>query len=99
MWRAAPGTMPASTIKSTFTLSSTCAKRNGARRDGAQRDGTMTRRHPPIRNGKLFTMNELEHQLDYPFADTLPEAGAVHEVAPGVYWVRMPLPFALDHIN
>src|ERR1700743_1306531 len=54
---------------------------------------------PPTRNGMLFTMNELEHQLDSPFADTLPEAGAVHEVAPGVHWVRMPLPFALDHIN
>jgi len=44
-------------------------------------------------------MNALEHQLDYPFADTLPEPGSVHEVAPGVYWLRMPLPFALDHIN
>jgi glyoxylase-like metal-dependent hydrolase (beta-lactamase superfamily II) len=54
---------------------------------------------PPIRNGKPFTMNELEHQLDYPFADTLPQAGTAHEVAPGVYWLRMPLPFALDHIN
>ncbi|MGV2389354.1 MAG UNVERIFIED_CONTAM: hypothetical protein LVR29_17170 [Microcystis novacekii LVE1205-3] len=21
------------------------------------------------------------------------------EVAPGVHWIRMPLPFALDHIN
>ncbi|WP_051340465.1 MBL fold metallo-hydrolase [Azospirillum halopraeferens] len=27
-----------------------------------------------------------------------PEGGAV-AVAPGVHWVRMPLPFALDHIN
>jgi glyoxylase-like metal-dependent hydrolase (beta-lactamase superfamily II) len=44
-------------------------------------------------------MNALEHQLDYPFADTLPEPGTVHEAAPGVYWLRMPLPFALDHIN
>ncbi|MEQ5840746.1 MBL fold metallo-hydrolase [Paraburkholderia acidicola] len=44
-------------------------------------------------------MNALEHQLDYPFADTLPEPGVAHEVAPGVLWLRMPLPFALDHIN
>ncbi|HVE08465.1 MAG TPA: MBL fold metallo-hydrolase [Paraburkholderia sp.] len=44
-------------------------------------------------------MNALEHQLDYPFADTLPEPGSVYEAAPGVYWLRMPLPFALDHIN
>ena len=44
-------------------------------------------------------MNALEHQLDYVFADALPESGGVKEVAPGVFWVRMPLPFALDHIN
>ena len=44
-------------------------------------------------------MNALEHQLDYVFADRLPESGGVMEVAPGVFWLRMPLPFALDHIN
>ncbi|OUL76411.1 MBL fold metallo-hydrolase [Paraburkholderia hospita] len=44
-------------------------------------------------------MNALEHQLDYPFADQMPAAGTTREVAPGVYWLRMPLPFALDHIN
>lgn len=44
-------------------------------------------------------MNPLEAQLAYPFADTLPAAGSVREVAPGVGWLRMPLPFALDHIN
>jgi glyoxylase-like metal-dependent hydrolase (beta-lactamase superfamily II) len=44
-------------------------------------------------------MNALEHQLDYPYADTLPEPGHVFDVAPGVKWLRMPLPFALDHIN
>jgi glyoxylase-like metal-dependent hydrolase (beta-lactamase superfamily II) len=44
-------------------------------------------------------MNALEHQLDYPFGDTLPEPGHKLEVAPGVFWLRMPLPFALDHIN
>lgn len=44
-------------------------------------------------------MNLLEQQLDYPFADRLPVDGAAMEVAPGVKWVRMALPFALDHIN
>jgi glyoxylase-like metal-dependent hydrolase (beta-lactamase superfamily II) len=44
-------------------------------------------------------MNHLESQLAYPFGDLLPAAGTVHEVAPGVFWLRMPLPFALDHIN
>ncbi len=44
-------------------------------------------------------MNPLEAQLDYPFADTLPTPGAVLPVAPGVFWLRMGLPFALNHIN
>ena len=37
-------------------------------------------------------------QLEYPF-DTLPAAGETRQIAPGVHWIRMPLPFALDHIN
>jgi len=44
-------------------------------------------------------MNPLESQLSYPFGDTLPAAGAVFPLAPGLGWLRMPLPFALDHIN
>ena len=36
--------------------------------------------------------------LEFPF-DAPPAAGATIEVAPGVQWLRMPLPFALDHIN
>jgi glyoxylase-like metal-dependent hydrolase (beta-lactamase superfamily II) len=44
-------------------------------------------------------MNLLEHELQYPFANQLPEGGHWLEVAPGIRWVRMPLPFALDHIN
>jgi glyoxylase-like metal-dependent hydrolase (beta-lactamase superfamily II) len=44
-------------------------------------------------------MNLLEAQLDYPFADTLPEPGHAIEVAPGIRWLRMALPFALNHIN
>lgn len=44
-------------------------------------------------------MNALESQLEYVFGDTLPAPGTVLEVAPGVLWVRMGLPFALDHIN
>ena len=43
--------------------------------------------------------NADESKLDYPLGDTLPAAGAVIELAPGVRWLRMPLPFALDHIN
>jgi glyoxylase-like metal-dependent hydrolase (beta-lactamase superfamily II) len=36
--------------------------------------------------------------LDYPFAEP-PPPGVALQVAPHVYWLRMPLPFALDHIN
>ncbi len=34
---------------------------------------------------------------DYPFPRL--EYGETLEVAPGVHWVRMPLPFALNHVN
>ncbi|QDZ29988.1 MBL fold metallo-hydrolase [Noviherbaspirillum sp. UKPF54] len=44
-------------------------------------------------------MNPLESQLHYPFGDQLPAPGALREIAPGVHWLRMGLPFALDHIN
>lgn len=44
-------------------------------------------------------MNLLERELQYPFGDTLPAPGETFEVAPGVRWLRMALPFALDHIN
>jgi glyoxylase-like metal-dependent hydrolase (beta-lactamase superfamily II) len=44
----------------------------------------MNAPHPPI--------------LDHPFASP-PPAGTAIEVAQGVLWLRMPLPFALDHIN
>ena len=37
-------------------------------------------------------------QISYPFDDQ-PEPGATQDVAPGVRWVRMPLPFELNHIN
>lgn len=36
--------------------------------------------------------------LDYPDI-RLPEAGGVREILPGIRWVRMPLPMALDHVN
>jgi glyoxylase-like metal-dependent hydrolase (beta-lactamase superfamily II) len=36
--------------------------------------------------------------LQYPF-DTVPAGGQTREVAPGVHWIRMPLPFALNHVN
>ncbi|MDB5882459.1 MAG: hypothetical protein JWP43_2337 [Ramlibacter sp.] len=52
-------------------------------------------------------MNALEQLLDYPFGDAMPAQGETMVVAPGagdglapaVKWIRMALPFALDHIN
>ena len=44
-------------------------------------------------------MNPNESELHYPLGDTLPAAGTTLEVAPGVRWLRMALPFALNHIN
>lgn len=52
-------------------------------------------------------MNSLERLLYYPLGDAMPQQGETLEVragagsglAPAVKWVRMGLPFALDHIN
>lgn len=44
-------------------------------------------------------MNPAENQLRYPLGDVQPEPGSALPLADGVAWVRMPLPFALDHIN
>ena len=43
--------------------------------------------------------NSRESELGYPLAETLPALGAAIDVAHGVRWLRMQLPFALDHIN
>ncbi len=42
--------------------------------------------------------HELRGGLRYPWPQA-PDRGQVREVAPGVGWLRMPLPFRLDHIN
>jgi glyoxylase-like metal-dependent hydrolase (beta-lactamase superfamily II) len=36
--------------------------------------------------------------ISYPF-ETPPDTGTTLEVSAGIHWLRMPLPFALDHIN
>ncbi len=43
-------------------------------------------------------MNETHHQLAFPY-DKSPHPGALTEVAAGVYWLQMPLPMSLNHIN
>jgi glyoxylase-like metal-dependent hydrolase (beta-lactamase superfamily II) len=37
--------------------------------------------------------------VTHPFAEAIPAPGEAIDVAPGVKWIRMPLPFQLDHIN
>ena len=44
-------------------------------------------------------MNPLEQELNYPLGDTLPQTGEALEITEGIHWIRMSLPFALDHIN
>ena len=44
-------------------------------------------------------MNELERKLHYPLGEQMPEFGNGLAVAPGIQWLRMGLPFALNHIN
>lgn len=44
-------------------------------------------------------MTAQEAELHYPLDNALPAPGSVLEVAPGVKWVRMGLPFELNHIN
>jgi len=44
-------------------------------------------------------MNANEQKLDYPWGEVMPEPGHAMTVADGLRWIRMPLPFALDHIN
>jgi len=36
--------------------------------------------------------------IRHPF-ETPPAEGAATEVAPGILWLRLPLPMALDHVN
>ncbi|MBI5256550.1 MAG: MBL fold metallo-hydrolase [Burkholderiales bacterium] len=52
----------------------------------------MSRTHTP--DGRVDDV----HGLVYPCGPA-PEPGQVKAVLPGLLWLRMPLPFALDHIN
>jgi glyoxylase-like metal-dependent hydrolase (beta-lactamase superfamily II) len=45
-----------------------------------------------------MTKDGSSQALRFPFQDA-PAPGSVRDVAPGVKWLRMPLPFALDHVN
>ena len=57
--------------------------------------------HVPQKKGSSYMSlaAELERALDYPLGDQLPAQGRAITVAPGVKWLRLTLPFVLDHIN
>ena len=46
----------------------------------------------------LDISQRLLSQLRFPCGD-VPEPGDIKHVAPGIYWLRMPLPFQLNHIH
>src|SRR5207248_8296551 len=48
--------------------------------------------------GKERVMDGSLTPLEFPVAAP-PPRGEILAIAPGVWWLRMPLPFALDHIN
>jgi glyoxylase-like metal-dependent hydrolase (beta-lactamase superfamily II) len=59
----------------------------------------MTQIAPPSTPAAPAATLTGENALSFPLGTTLPELGQALEVAPGILWIRMALPFALDHIN
>ena len=59
---------------------------------GTYRTAVGGTRRPPKMNASLPAV------LEFPFTGP-PPPGTATAVAPGILWLRMPLPFALDHIN
>ena len=67
-------------------------------KDDAASHKARRSRFPAFRADGLAVNATISSTLEFPFSAP-PCGGATHEVAPGVLWLRMPLPFALDHIN
>lgn len=61
--------------------------------------GRRRRRNLPCPVWAQAAMNLLERELAYPFAERLPATDEAIDVAAGIRWVRLRLPFALDHVN
>ena len=40
----------------------------------------------------------MKNIIFYPYQD-IPEEAEMLEVAPNIYWIRLPLPLKLDHVN
>ena len=60
----------------------------------------MAHNHSPLMKGRKQSMDKHDavQGLDFPCGEA-PASGEAKEVADGVYWIRMPLPFSLNHIN
>jgi len=43
--------------------------------------------------------DQVAGEITHPHGERVPQPGEAIPVAPGIWWIRMPLPFALDHIN
>jgi glyoxylase-like metal-dependent hydrolase (beta-lactamase superfamily II) len=41
----------------------------------------------------------MESKVDYVLGERVPEPATPIEIAPGILWIRLPMPIALDHIN
>ena len=50
-------------------------------------------------SSSLSTSEPAAYAPEYVLGDRMPGPAETIEVGPGVFWLRMPLPFALDHIN
>jgi glyoxylase-like metal-dependent hydrolase (beta-lactamase superfamily II) len=67
---------------------------------GGNDDGfTLGDRHPDACENLRMNPAQSLSEITYPFGETLPLPGETITVAPGILWLRMPLPFALNHIN
>lgn len=53
---------------------------------------------PLVYHAAMLTPSDLEARLEFPCRQP-PAPGELLEMAPGVFWLRMPLPTSLDHIN
>lgn len=62
-------------------------------------DASLTAPAPAPEGSAAVRAPEDRRGLHYPCGRWVPDHGTMFEVAPGVHWTRMPLPFGLDHIN
>jgi len=70
--------------------------KNGRRRKAALKGRLQL--ETDLADGDTLTSSRTERGLHYPF-EAAPAAGEAIAVAPGVLWLRLPLPMALNHIN